>query len=219
MLQLPEQQLEEPRVRVERHRVGVDVALQREADVERDESAGDLALVARRLPVLLREATADLLGADLARAAPERRGELARVRIAPGMREDLEEQPDHPPRRLLVDRRRTRADLARRQSGALARVAPGQREAALLQQRGEELLLGGEVRIEGAARVAGLGRDRLDAGPGEAALDEHTGCRVEQRGPRLVAALGTGQAGRRHFHTGVYLDTVMDMKRLVILTL
>ena len=65
---------------------------------------------------------------------------------------------------------------------------------AVLQHLGEQLLLRGEVRVEGAAREAGALGDRLDARALQAALDEHLGGRVEQRAARLRLALGAGHA-------------------------
>src|SRR4051812_25060837 len=211
-----EQQLEQPRVGVERHGVRVDVTLQREADVEGDERRGDLTGVGGRLAARRRVSATHLLGADLARAAPEARGQPARVGIAAGMREHLEEQPDHPLRgRVRVDRRRGGAELTRGHARALAGDAAGELEAALLQQRDEELVLRREVRVEGAARVAGLGGDGLDARAGESALDEDPRRGVEQRGARLRAPLGAGHAGRcGHLDAEVYSDTVLYVKRL-----
>ena len=58
----------------------------------------------------------------------------------------------------------------------------------ILQHGDDQLVLVGEVRIEGAARQPGGGRDRLDAGSTDALLLEHLGGGLEQLFPRFLAS-------------------------------
>jgi hypothetical protein len=57
----------------------------------------------------------------------------------------------------------------------------------VLEHGRDQFVLVGEVRIEGAARQAGGGRDRLDAGSTDALLLEHLGGGLEQLFPRFLA--------------------------------
>ncbi len=58
----------------------------------------------------------------------------------------------------------------------------------ILQHGDDQLVLVGEVRIEGAARQPGGSRDRLDAGSTDALLLEHLGGGLEQLFPRFPAS-------------------------------
>src|SRR3954470_18216271 len=128
---------------------------------------------------------------------------LAELLVATGVREQLEpEQEERGAVAVLLDRRELLAHLPRGRPwglGAARRHLAVALVDAPLEQLGEQLLLRLEVRVEGAARVAGLLRDRLDAGPAEAALGEDALRRVDQRGARLRLLLSPGQPDLR-FH-------------------
>ncbi len=59
----------------------------------------------------------------------------------------------------------------------------------------EQVLLGGEMRVERALRVAGLGGDAVDRGAVYAELADRARSRAKQRGAGLLAALQPGRAG------------------------
>jgi len=100
---------------------------------------------------------------------------------------------------MAVHRSRDLADLAGagapgRVGHALGRDLPPLAEDALLEQLDEEVLLGGEIGVEGAAGEAGFGGDGLDAGAMETAARDDAPGRFDQRYPGLGLALGAGQA-------------------------
>jgi hypothetical protein len=102
---------------------------------------------------------------------------------------------------MAVHRSRDLADLAcaRARVGsrdALGRDLPPLAEDPLLEQLDEEVLLGGEIGVEGAAGVAGLGGDGLDAGAVKPRRAMTRPARFDQRRRRRGLALGPAERGR-----------------------
>src|SRR5436190_5494203 len=108
---------------------------------------------------------ADARGRQLPVRRPEPSRYLAERWIAARVREQLQPKPEEPRAvGVRLDCRKSLAGFAWRWARAchgLLRHLSVDGVDALLQQFGEELLLRAEVRVEGAARVAGLIGDRL----------------------------------------------------------
>src|SRR5215217_4496735 len=71
---------------------------------------------------------------------------------------------------------------------------------ALVQQREEQLILVGEVGVDGPLGVAGRVGDLVDRGGMEAPAGEHLAGGVKQPGTGLLSALRSGQSGHAVLH-------------------
>ena len=140
-------------------------------------------------------------GDQLGQAAPELPVPLGELGLGGGVAHGVQRELDHEHAKVAGRGELLLGPAAQGGGQLLGRVDGVQRldllelgGHALVQQRQEQLVLVGEVGVDGALGVAGRVGDLVDRGGMEAPTGEHLTGGVEESGTGLLAALRSGQS-------------------------